>query len=93
MHHPVHYKPARGGHAPGYLRDAFLEWVDANWRDIEAAGPTMEYDGESVPVGWVLGMLWNCTDILPSAEYELLDLAGASTYAAAVRKVKELRAA
>lgn len=22
------YKPNRGGHAPGFLRDAFQEWVE-----------------------------------------------------------------
>ncbi len=92
MHKPVHFKANRGGHAPGYLRDAFLEWLPS-WSHLVADQPdTCEYDGETVPLKDVFGLLWNCTDIMPSTACEQLDLRQGSTYAMGVRKVKELRA-
>ena len=83
VHHPVHYKPARGGHAPGYLREAFEEWVGDG-----ADGETCEYDGQTVSVSWICGMLWNCTDIMPSEMCGELDMLPGSTYAMGVRKAK-----
>ena len=35
------YTPSRGGHAPGHLRDAFLEWVEEGWQD-RAVGTVAE---------------------------------------------------
>ena len=90
MHKPTHYKANRGGHAPGYLRDAFLEWLE-EYQDVRIAPETCEYDDETVPVNDVLGLLWNCTDIMPSWDCDTLDLRPGSTYARGVRKVKELR--
>ena len=91
MHKPTHFKANRGGHAPGYRRDAFLEWLP-NWEDEVPDSPaTCEYDGETVPVKTVLGLLWNCTDTMPSEACKSLDLPQGSTYAQGARKVKDLR--
>ena len=51
------FNPARGGHAPGHLRDWFTELV----KD--------EYDNSDPPplsLHRLCGLLWNCTDVMPS---------------------------
>lgn len=62
------YNPARGGHAPNDIRDAFLEAIEAfeKWKDGESE-PTVDVDGSDIPISQVCGLLWNCTDILPGA--------------------------
>lgn len=90
----------RYGHAPGYLREALQEWLDAvDWSaraeargDVQEAaegdpGTTVEIDGEPKPIRWLLGQLWQCTDALPGDYARMLDLKGTWTYAAAARKI------
>ena len=75
------YRSQIGGHAPGDLRDALIEW-------IEAGNPaTIEVCDESHPLRWLLGQLWNCTDILPGVFCDELELSRGSTYAKAVRHI------
>ena len=76
------YKPNRGGHAPGFLRDAFQEWVSDQKKH------TVIIDDEEKPLLWLCGQLWNCTDVLPNGDCSLLDVPSGSTYAQAVRRVK-----
>jgi hypothetical protein len=64
-------------HASTYLREMFIDWV-------EGIGDTLTPES----VHWILGKLWNCTDILPAGNCEDLDIAQGSTYARAVRKCK-----
>jgi hypothetical protein len=78
----VSYDPRRGGHAPGHLRDAFLEWLDTG-----ESTHTVVVLGEHRSLNWLCGQLWNCTDVLPGSECDLLDLPQGSTYAQAVQKV------
>ena len=85
------YSVLRGGHAPGHLRDAFVGWLDEPTRTEVEVG----WDGERRTVSWLLGQLWNCTDILPSIVREQVNclLYGEpddfrNTYAAAVRRLK-----
>jgi transcriptional regulator with XRE-family HTH domain len=96
---PRRYDPGRGGHAPGHLRDAFLAWVqDCFHQPDEVPLPQTVVVGETErPVSWLLGQLWNCTDILPSGEFdqindwliaEGLPRIDRQTYAAAVRALK-----
>jgi hypothetical protein len=61
------------GHAPGHLRDAFCEAIAG--RD----------DDE---LHRLSGLLWTCTDTLPSAFCGSLDLPDGSTYAQAARAVR-----
>jgi transcriptional regulator with XRE-family HTH domain len=98
---PRRYQPARGGHAPGHLRDAFLEWVDESIR-LSADNPlpsTVTINDEPRPVAWLFGQLWNCSDVLPRQSFEGVNEILASehapvidrqTYAAAVRALKPL---
>ena len=93
------YNPARGGHAPGDLRDSFLDAVDIieKWGS-SALEPTVELRDHQVPVTRVIGLLWNCRDILAlGACRQINDMIGGpdsfgagSTYAQAARKLKRL---
>ena len=92
-----------GGHAGGHVRDMFLDAVDAYlaWEDGEPE-PTVEFivrDGNA-PSGWgvrpitisrACGIVWNCSDILPSGAVSTLDNCGIElnrrTYAAAAREL------
>ncbi len=62
----------RHGHAPGHIRSAFLDAVEAysGWNDGDPE-PCVEveihYEPRSTPISRVCGMLWNCTDIIPGA--------------------------
>jgi hypothetical protein len=79
-----------GGHAPGHLRDAFCEAVQAfhDWRD--GPEPTVELNEAEVPISAVCGLLWNCTDALPSHECTALEDRDirAGSYAGAARAMK-----
>ena len=84
------YAPARGGHAPGDLRDAFLEGIEAfaDWQD--GPEPTVEVREQAVPLGQICGLLWNCRDILPGHARDMLEDCGlhAGTYASAARLMR-----
>ncbi|MBR0660475.1 hypothetical protein [Neoroseomonas oryzicola] len=71
------FKPSRGGHAPGDLRDAFFELLDRfeDWEEGDPA-PTIELRGNTLTAAALCGLLWNCTDILPYGHRELLSDAG-----------------
>ena len=75
------YRPNRGGHAPGHLREAFQSWLNSDREE------TVEIDEKTVPLHRLIGQLWNCTDILPGEYCQSLDLVRGSTYAQVVRKV------
>jgi hypothetical protein len=79
----MRYDPRLGGHAPGHLRDAFLEWIEGG-----ADAEFVLIDDEPKPLRWLIGQLWNCSDMLPSSECDALDLRAGSTYAQAVRSLK-----
>ena len=79
----MNYKPNKGGHAPGHLRDAFCVWIEE-----ENSSLTIKLDDELQPLIWLLGQLWNCTDILPVTCCDELEISQGSTYAMAVRKIK-----
>jgi hypothetical protein len=63
------YSPARGGHAPGDVRDAFFAAVEAYdaW-EISEPEPTVELRGQRVPISQMCGLLWNCTEPEPTVE-------------------------
>ena len=88
------YHPARGGHAPGHLREALYEWIEDG---ASAETVTVGYDEVEKPAEWLLGMLWNCRDTLPGdVAQEVEDIVCArscievrvGTVAAAVRRLK-----
>jgi len=81
------------GHAPGYLRGMFQDWLamwpegwpDASIYDVELEGD----DGGPRSARWLLGRLRNCGDILPSSDCDLLEIAKGSTYAQAIQYIKQ----
>ena len=80
------FKPSRGGHAPGHLREMFCAYVETG------EVPTDVLHEESVisdrdPLDWLCGQLCNCTDTLPGEVRADLDDA-VSTYAQAARLVR-----
>lgn len=60
------YSPARGGHAPGDLREAFAAAIElfAEWE--AGPEPVVEIREQVIPISALCGMLWSCNDILPS---------------------------
>lgn len=79
-------------HCQGHVRNSFLNWldlVDAGTASID--DDVIVQDGESIAVTALLGRLHNCTDILPRSYYAQLDMGGMQTFAAAVRRVAQLR--
>jgi hypothetical protein len=81
------FNAGRGGHAPGHLREAFWEWAEAD------QAVTVTVDETERPVAWLFGQLWNCSDVMPGAGCDDLDLPRGSTYAQAVRRLKVERGA
>src|SRR5689334_16059239 len=60
------YNPGRGGHAPGDLRNAFEEAVEAlDKHQIGCLMPVVEVREHEVPIDVPFRLLWNCPDILP----------------------------
>jgi len=81
------YRANRGGHAPGHLRDAFLEYLDRGCEIDLRHRVKVGYEGKQMSIRSLIGLLWNCTDILPGHYCSELDLPAGSTYAIAVRKL------
>jgi hypothetical protein len=93
------YNAARGGHAPGHLRDALVEALEITWEDrpwwelleICFFDPAKQswWDAATAVqrATWLLGQLWNCTDIAP---HDICTDAYLQrrTYAALARKLK-----
>ena len=73
-------------HAPSHLREALQEYLDS---DTPARQFRVEHDGEDRSLDWLLGQLWHCTDVLPAGYCDQLDIPKGSTYAQAVRRMKE----
>ena len=79
------------------MRDAFLDAIEAvrQWPDGEPE-PTIEVRGQMIPVNRVCGLVWNCTDIMPSLfcdemGYMVDDFPRAgATYAQAARVLKSV---
>ena len=90
------FNASRGGHSPGHLREAFGELIETG----SVPGEDFWYDEKPRSEDWVLGQLWNCTDIMPSPlVHDLNDLVPfgdplilhGSTYATGVRRYKQYR--
>jgi len=72
------YNPSRGGHAPGDLREEFGEFVGEDSNAATDQGRLKQ----------LCGMLWNCSDIMPSGLCSDLNLPPGSTYAKGARYLK-----
>ncbi len=88
------YRRGNGGHAPGHIRDMFLEAIEAfaRWPN-GTPEPTVEfevhYEPRPIPLSRACGIVWNCSDILPSDAFDMMVDCGLEmkrrTYAAAAR--------
>ncbi|WP_342150415.1 hypothetical protein [Methylorubrum sp. SB2] len=68
------YTPARGGHAPGDLRNAFLEAIEAYEAWEEGTDePTVDVRDRPVTLSRLCGLLWNCSDTMPGIEQRHLE--------------------
>ena len=88
------YTSLRGGHAPGHLREAFLELTDWRnpWKKIaeiwkEDGSVAFDFEESPIPIRRVLTRLWNCTDTIPWLACADLEIPLGSSYAQAVRKI------
>ena len=81
------YAANRGGHAGGHLRDAFLEYLDGSRTRNPKSGDMVQIDDEPHPLRWLVGQLWNCTDVMPGLDCDTLDLPAGSTYAQGAREI------
>jgi hypothetical protein len=88
------WRPGQGGHAPGEVRDAFGEAVDAyeSWKHGEPH-PAVAVRGQQLAVALVCGVVWNCSDVMPSLLRSQLEGLGlefkdAVTYAVGARWLK-----
>ncbi|QRM35835.1 hypothetical protein [Microvirga sp. VF16] len=80
------FRPFRGGHAPGHLRDEFLEALEAYYKNRNDSKIR-------ATLAATCARLWNCTDILPGSDADrVADLIGGErrsySYAAAARKIR-----
>jgi hypothetical protein len=79
-----------GGHAGTHVQDVFLSAIDAymDWESGEPE-PTVDFVTRPIPISRACGIVWNCSDILPSGAVDALDQCGIElnrrTYAAAAR--------
>jgi hypothetical protein len=86
----------RHGHAPGHFRDAFCDAVEAfNQWDGTGAEPMVDfevnYQPKRITISEACGLVWNCTDIMPSAVVDRLRDLGikSNTYAAGARAMRQ----
>jgi len=85
------YNPSRGGHAPGHLRDAFKVLVE-ECQSSDTIPETFTDGDETWASRRLIGLLWNCTDTMPSDLCADLELHQGSTYARGARElVRELQ--
>jgi hypothetical protein len=95
---PRRYSPSRGGHAPGHLREPFIEMIETwyaerVWPKVVSA--EHNYVPIERPIRWLLGQLWNCTDILGGSYDEMLEIEAPHkrTFGAAARHIAAMLAA
>lgn len=92
------YSAKCGGHAPDYLRNSLTDAVGAPWHpwcsylDCSFYSPAKQARWDSMtPLQrgrWLIGQLWNCTDIVPCSTLSAWGLPRGSNYAVLVRELK-----
>ena len=70
------YHASRGGHAPGHPPQAFVDWSDSQpgFVPVERWVGSPCIDEMPVDLNWLIGQLWNCTDIMPGGLCDDLEL-------------------
>jgi hypothetical protein len=87
----------RNGHAPGNVREAFHDAIEAYeiWEDGEPE-PTVTYEvnykPQDITISQACGLVWSCTDIIPVLAFNQLRDCGLEirkqTYAACARAIR-----
>jgi hypothetical protein len=78
------YNPSRGGHAPGYLRDALFDSLGEGDLNVWYANLEVHFNGAKeqrkweqmsafLRGRWLIGQLWNCTDQVNESYSSLFD--------------------
>lgn len=84
----------QGGHLAGHFRETFSNALEAVCRRRgRAPFPKIEFDGRKISVADACGLVWNCTDALPSADASMIEMLTdrrAGSYAAAARRLKKV---
>jgi hypothetical protein len=68
------------------LVDAFHEWQRNGFVTPE---PSIAFGDRQLPLTHVLGLAWNCSDILPGWLYDMIGRPTGRTYAAVARRLKQ----
>jgi hypothetical protein len=95
--------PRRHGHLPGHIRETFLAAIEAYEETAPEQRPPkiphqINYRERQISIAEACGLVWNCTDIMPGAEFRSLceclsEEPQRQTYAAAARALlAELKA-
>jgi hypothetical protein len=68
------HRSANGGHVGAHVRDVFLSAIDA-YRDWEPGEPepAVDFNARPIAISRASGIVWNCSDILPSGAVDALD--------------------
>ena len=91
------FEASRGGHAPGHLRESFdacfsghvsEPWYVPLGKEGMLLNATWEGLDLKQRARWLIGQLWNCSDILPRDCCEGLDVPIGSSYATGVRTLR-----
>ena len=95
------FNPSRGGHAPGYLRDALIDALQESWAvkrewweltDISFFNPSQQLWWHRLDQRhralWVLGQLWNCTDVVPNGTCDFVAIRRGSSFATLARYLR-----
>ena len=97
INHPNRSRRGNGGHAPGHVRDTFLQALEAylQWENGDPEPKVtyeVRYEPQEISISEACGLVWNCTDIVPSLAFGTLEDCGIEcsrqTYAAAARALK-----
>ena len=83
-------------HAPDYLRQTFIDLVDGFNVEGEEITLKTKLEDRDEDASWLLGQLWNCTDIMPHHTCTAIDdvcdiyneMPQGSTYAQGARLIK-----
>jgi hypothetical protein len=83
------YNPSRSGHAPGHIRNALIDALDASLVSWTSSPWWKFLRGGKVEARRLIGILWNCRDIVPATLCNSLDLPVGRTFAQLVRILRE----
>jgi hypothetical protein len=70
------------------LAEAFHRYLEIEYQAGGGLRVKVSVGGQGKTVGWLMGQLWFCTDILPAEYCKIADMPAGSTYAQVVRTLR-----